>query len=527
MAADSHDMPPVRLLPDTDLARLALGAPLFERAVRLARWAVPNVRINAAAELVADDLTCATAELGLTDEPEGTADTADAWALAVDTGLVEVELPEDAAKAADLDEPAGTAAPGKGLELLDSGDPGDVIGLWRSGLEAVLDEAATSGLADFIDEAVAEGPEDGGRGFAPEGLEWDPEEEAAFLDGALVNLYLLSALEELDGRRDGDVSSAGVPLPVLAASMVVPDEMEVPTDAVLEEVSEAMMRLDDHFRMLAPTGLVEYRPVDDALITEDDAPPAATDPAALPRGLGGPADFEDMGELGDVSELGEEEVARYGMVLLTPLGVAGVRERLREAGVRVPVVGDLAGQDADALLAALVVYPEAAAAEESALWLAGRQSVEAARELLAAARGADPEAPARRLACQQTLGRLGMEAEPALREVLDDRELGGLARVWLTERGAADVPAPDAAMVFWLTIDTLAAQLDVDDDAELLRELVSDLVARHDRFFDEAWRVDHPATADVLEAMGRLHPDRKTAKEARKAAFKARSGAGA
>jgi hypothetical protein len=31
----------------------------------------------------------------------------------------------------------------------------------------------------------------------------------------------------------------------------------------------------------------------------------------------------------------------------------------------------------------------------------------------------------------------------------------------------------------------------------------------------------------VLEAMGRLHPDRKTAKEARKAAFKARSREGA
>jgi hypothetical protein len=38
--------------------------------------------------------------------------------------------------------------------------------------------------------------------------------------------------------------------------------------------------------------------------------------------------------------------------------------------------------------------------------------------------------------------------------------------------------------------------------------------------------VEHPATADVLEAMGRLHPDKKVAKEARKAAFKARSQQG-
>jgi hypothetical protein len=38
--------------------------------------------------------------------------------------------------------------------------------------------------------------------------------------------------------------------------------------------------------------------------------------------------------------------------------------------------------------------------------------------------------------------------------------------------------------------------------------------------------VDHPATAEVLEAVGRLHPDRRLAKEARKAAFRARSRAG-
>jgi hypothetical protein len=157
------------------------------------------------------------------------------------------------------------------------------------------------------------------------------------------------------------------------------------------------------------------------------------------------------------------------------------------------------------------------------LWLAAREPVDAARELLAASRGDDEGAPGRRLMCQQSLALLGDEAQPALREVLDDRQLGGLARVWLAERGVADVPAPDAAMIFWLTIDTLAAQLSADDDPELLTELVRDLVARHEGFFDAAWRVDHPATPDVLEAMGRLHPDRKAAKEARKAAFKART----
>ncbi|KIF02642.1 hypothetical protein PL81_28780, partial [Streptomyces sp. RSD-27] len=89
--------------------------------------------------------------------------------------------------------------------------------------------------------------------------------------------------------------------------------------------------------------------------------------------------------------------------------------------------------------------------------------------------------------------------------------------------GAADVPAPDGAMVFWLTVDTIAAQLAADGETEELPLLMLSLTEHHTGFFDQVWRVEHPATAHVLEAMGRLHPDRKAAKEARKAAFKARS----
>ncbi|AEW93442.1 MULTISPECIES: hypothetical protein [Streptomycetaceae] len=494
MAADSRDMPPVRLLPEAELARLVRSAPLFERAGRLARWAAPTVPVDADGTLGEAELARAGAELGSAEE------VAEAWALAVDTGLVEIAADGDGAPAA--------AAPGKALELLDGGEPDEVLGLWRTGVDAVLAEIAAASSSGLWSDAEEDD--------WPAERSGSPEEEAAFLDGALANLYLLTALEELErAAATGVLPEPGaapeVPLPVLAASLVVPDDMEVPTDAVLEEVSEAMMRLDDHFRLLMPTGLVEYRPVDEALIAEEaEAAAGGGERPADPDGDGQP-------------ELAEEEVARYGMVRLTPLGAAGVRRRLLDIGVTAPVVGDLAGQNADTLLDALVTFPEPAAYAEAEAWLAGRQEVDAARELLAAARGDGPDAPARRLACQQTLSRLGTAAEPALREVLDDRQLGGLARVWLTERGAADVPAPDAAMVFWLTIDTIAAQLDVGDDPEPLRELVRDLVDRHDGFFDAAWRVDHPATADVLEAMGRLHPDRGAAKAARKAAFRARS----
>ncbi|MGP4091928.1 hypothetical protein ACTWQJ_47295, partial [Streptomyces sp. KR55] len=204
----------------------------------------------------------------------------------------------------------------------------------------------------------------------------------------------------------------------------------------------------------------------------------------------------------------------------------GLRARLLEAGFEAPAVGDLADKGADALFDGTARFGPRAAQAETEQWLAGREPLAAARELLSAARGNDSGAPLRRLRCQQALSLVGTDAEPALREVLDDAELGGLARVWLTEHGFTDVPPPSEAMVFWLTVDTLAAQLAAEGNSEELRALVEGLAQQHSGFFAAAWRVDHPATADVLEAMGRIHPDKKIAKQARKAAFKARSQQG-
>jgi hypothetical protein len=197
-----------------------------------------------------------------------------------------------------------------------------------------------------------------------------------------------------------------------------------------------------------------------------------------------------------------------------------------QAGINAPAVGDLADKGADVLLDGIAYYPELSARAETELWLARRDAVGAARELLAASRGTDKGAPLRRLHCQQALALVGAQAEPAVREVLDDAELGGLARVWLAERGAPDVPAPPESMIFWLAVDTIAAQLDADGEIEELQDLVEGLVGRHSGFFEAAWRVEHPATAEVLEAMGRLHRDKGASKDARKAAFKARSRAG-
>ncbi|WAZ20905.1 hypothetical protein STRCI_002052 [Streptomyces cinnabarinus] len=474
--SDSSPLPPVRLRPEAELARDALSTPLLARAARLARWAGPDTRVDAGGGLAEEQLPAAAELLGLTGD-DAAAYASEAWRVAVDAGLVEI-----------VDEEEGTVAAGEDLALLTGGSPHDVLAVWLSALETVLADASVPDLDDLVD---AMSLEDGAEIDLSQ-LDWDPEAEAEFLDGVLGNLYLLTVSEDGPGE-------APVPLPALAASVIVPSDMGEPTNDVLEQVSDAMMRLDDQFRMLEPVGLVAYRPVDEALMADADEEPAA------------PVDDTD--------------VSRYGMVRLTPLGLYGLRARLLEAGFSAPAVGDLADKGADALLDGTAVFPPGAAQAETEQWLTRREVLSAARELLAAARGADSGAPLRRLRCQQALSLVGVEAEPALREVLDDPELGGLARVWLTERGAADVPVPTEAMVFWLTIDTVAAQLAAEGNSEELLALVEGLAQQHSGFFAAAWRVEHPATAEVLEAMGRLHPDKRIAKEARKAAFKARSQA--
>ncbi|MFD5320452.1 hypothetical protein [Streptomyces sp. NPDC127098] len=503
-------MPPVRLPSEAELAREALAAPLLSRAARLARWAAPEVPVGAGGELSAERLRSAVAVLGLDADEEGELLAAEAWNFAVDSGLVVVLEDPDAAEGGVEEEGgaeavAGTASPGPELNQLTDGRPADVLEIWAEGLDAVLAEVATPSFEELLGELPGGSDEDGGTSVDPstvdlDALDWDPEEEADFLDAALGSLYLFALTD------DSGQAASMVPLPMVAAASVIPEDMDELSEAVMDELSAAVLKLDEQFSALVDTGLLEYEPVDESVLAEAEGAEAIT---------------EDDGEVDDT-----EDLARYGRARLTPLGLHAVRRRMIEAGLTAPLVGELADQDAAALLAALPYRPETAAHDEAELWLAAREPLSAARELLAAARGDDPAAPGRRLGCQLVLAMLDGRAEPALREVLADPQLGGLARVWLAEHGVVDVPPPAEDMIFWLTIDTLAAQLggvELEENAPELRDLVTDLADQHSGFFDRAWRTDHPATADVLEAVGRLHPNKQLAKQARKAAFKSRS----
>ncbi|MCK1796500.1 hypothetical protein MTQ01_10860 [Streptomyces sp. XM4193] len=503
---DQPTLPPLRLPPEAELARAALASPLLVRAVALARWAKGGIRVGAGGELLGDQLLSAAEHLGLEGE-DARALAAEAWNIAVDIDLVEVvedETADDEGPMPDADEAVALATPGEELEAFDTSGPSDVLAVWEGVFGVMVGDAAMPNMEDLLEELTG-----GEGGFDPQNpdgaeLDWDPQAEADLLDSALANLYVLTASENLTGEDP----APPIPLPVLASSLAVPEDVEEPTEEMLAEVSAVMMRLDDQFRILEPTGAVEYRPIDEELLVE--------------------AGEEDWAESADPDGPdGEEDVSRYGVVRLTPLGQYGVRQLMEDEGVHAPLVGELTELEAPELFAEIAGhYPESAALAELNEWIAVREPLAAVRELLAAARGEDGLAPWRRLLCQQILAAAGQEVEPALREVLEDGQLGGLARVWLAEHGADDVPPPSEDMVFWLTVDTFAAQLVgelTEEQSQEVQELMRGLVDQHSGFFERVWRVSHPATAEVLEAMGRLHPDRQAAKEARKAAHRARS----
>ncbi|MFJ6621713.1 hypothetical protein ACIQOW_29580 [Kitasatospora sp. NPDC091335] len=487
-------VPPVRLPAEEELAGQAKAVPMFGYALALARWAAPHRVVDEFGDLVEADRAPVARLLGLAPAEgevpeEAEVEALRAWSLACDLDLVELGTTAEGEH---------VAVPGPDLEPAEQGDPDTVLELWLTAAGIVRELAVE---ADSVPEEADGEPAGGDEGDEEDedglsGVEEARDEAAELLDEALQVLYETTAFAEPGNET--------VPLGVLAALLVVP-EGEEPSEELLGDITDVMVALDPMLGDLAELGLLDYRPIDPELFDEEDG--------------------EEPAVVGE-EPLDEEESARFGLVRLTPLGQYGIRQWLLEDGYDAPLVGDLAKGDAAELLRGVCESANVLPEEELREWTAGREPVAAARELLAAARGIDGYGPLRRMLCVSALNLLGPGAEPAVREVMADPELGGAARAWLTSQGATDVPVPDRAMALWTVVDTFAAQLlDNGGDAELLRELITDLPVNGDPagWFGELWRVDHPYTADVLEAIGELHPDRALAKEARKAAFKARS----
>ncbi|MFI0368003.1 hypothetical protein ACH35V_08990 [Actinomadura sp. 1N219] len=226
-------------------------------------------------------------------------------------------------------------------------------------------------------------------------------------------------------------------------------------------------------------------------------------------------------ELAMFAEWGVVEESGKGREL-TPLGVWAVRELLLADGFSAPVVGDLAGARASELIDGLTWYRPDAADEEIDGWLARHDPKDAAADLLDVMRTGGPGA--RNLAAA-VLHRIGPEAAAVVRAAQEHPLVSPYAALWLNAAGDPSGRELAREEYLWVFVDTVAGMLETAEPDEAVEAALIDAPpgAEMTEMVDDLWRTDHPAVADVLEALGAHHPDKGTAKAARTAAYKARS----
>ena len=164
-----------------------------------------------------------------------------------------------------------------------------------------------------------------------------------------------------------------------------------------------------------------------------------------------------------------------------------------------------------------VWHPDRVRAEFGA-WVAARSADQATREMTALLdQSCDP---LWRIAAVDLAGGLPSPAgEQAVRRLLDTPARGH-ALGWLHEHGCCDVPDDPGAMVR-AGVELLACHTEPATEEEFVTVItaIDDIAG----FIDTVWRIPEPHAGDVLAAIGRLHPDRATAKQARKALIRHRS----
>jgi Plasmid pRiA4b ORF-3-like protein len=206
---------------------------------------------------------------------------------------------------------------------------------------------------------------------------------------------------------------------------------------------------------------------------------------------------------------------------LTPLGIWRTNILLRAVGADAPVIGDLAGNDVEALIDGVADYDEAACRAELRSWCLERGAA-AAGELAAYAR-ATP-AFERRMMAFTALEEAGTAAEAEVRAMLSDPTLRPHAQMWLVQNGFDDERTLDPGAATLLMAETLVTILDIDGPASLV-EHMEELGPPGDQIamVEDIWRAPSPRIEGVLEAIGKAHPTANVAKAARKAAFRLRS----
>jgi hypothetical protein len=213
-------------------------------------------------------------------------------------------------------------------------------------------------------------------------------------------------------------------------------------------------------------------------------------------------------------------------VELTPLAHWALREQFELEDISVPVLPPVSSRMAAAHLVTLSdAVSEAEFDAAFASWIAGHDPDQAARELLIYAGSVGPEG---RLAAVGIARRIGAPAYRAWQDATRSPELRGYARITLS-RMAADLPdsvpppalEPDPDDTAWLATDLLALACGADEpDPDEVATLFAEAVPAGEERVILALMTQssHPDAARVLRVLGDYHPDRRLAREARKAA---------
>ncbi|HEX6342725.1 hypothetical protein [Umezawaea sp.] len=210
-------------------------------------------------------------------------------------------------------------------------------------------------------------------------------------------------------------------------------------------------------------------------------------------------------------EVGVAEASGTEYARMTGLGAATMREQMCDGGFTIPPLPVVAEMTAADLVAATGALTPDELRADTAAWLALRSPADAAAELLTAATDATG-----RVFAATTIAGIDVDAPAAWESALDTPALRPYAQQALAR---PHEPADRA----WLLVDALSVTTDPDDPAAIAEELAKAADGDEVGLFEHVWRLPHPDAADALALIGDRHPEKKTAKAARKAAFKAAS----
>ncbi|AWZ06715.1 MULTISPECIES: plasmid pRiA4b ORF-3 family protein [unclassified Streptomyces] len=494
-AEDVPVLRPVTLAPRENLVAAVRGVPLFDAALRLAAWCREGRQVTAGRVLRPALAREAVEEIQLWKLAGDDSPYADAVARA--RALKSLRSAKDVAV---LDDPWWLAVDG-GMITISGGRAWGGAATDFTG-EGLLDFWAAT-MGDLLEEIGETGVLNGWHGELG-------ELTAEIADGLVGLLY-------------DDPDDAWVDVDDLRAKAREVGENGPEFDLFQAMFAASFQGLGERLALL---GAVEYEPGDGDDSAEETLRTFLN--AMVGEELGGGSGTSTAASAPSWDD------QRGHRMRLTPLGRYGLRAYLMECGVPAPLLGEYAEADADALLQGLLGYSPDEMRREVEGWLAHRSATDAAVGLLDACAGDGSEAASKRAVAQLVLADLDDPRALRVLRKAADSDVEGCRQVATTTLGArlgaearVDPERAEEAGL-WLLIDGLSILAGAQESEELTRGFLENWNTAPEALeqrVDELWRVEHPATAQVLAELGEglRGVDKRLAKRMRTAANKAHS----